>query len=416
MNLKHILKIMWTERFQNSWLLIELIIIFCILWFCSDFLFFMTKRAMEPKGFDIEHTYKIDIGIRDEAKPLFSDADKLPALQDDLWTLLDRIKGNQAIEDLCLSYYSYPYTGSYSAYNFTVDTVTANATLKMVSPEYFNVFRIGFEKGKPYEWGEKKVVISSNRDGTFLTYPIETVRTIAEKYQGEDIVYNVSGIVNKAKRSEYEEYRRILYKPLDKSKLIMDELDICVRVKPDLDKNFIESFTETMESSLDVGPYFLTGITSLNDERDNYLEWTGYSDNLKSVYSVTTFLIINIFLGILGAFWFRMSARRGEIGLRIALGATKSNVMRMYISETMILLFFASIIASVFCLNLAATDILKEIGLPVVERNKEIDIVQSLINYGLTFVFLSVVAIIAVWYPAYVASKTQPAMALKQEE
>ncbi|WP_029906572.1 ABC transporter permease [Prevotella sp. 10(H)] len=417
MNLKHILKIIWTERYQNIWLLVELVIIFCILWFCSDYLFFMTKRAMEPLGLDIKHTYKVDIGIRNDAKHQFSDEEKLPLLYEDFNTLLDKIKSYEAVEDVCISNLSYPYTGAYSGNMVTVDTVSEHARIEIVSPEFFNVFRINFEKGKPFELNEKKVVISANSDGTFIGHPVNQVEIVSEGKEGEKTTFHVSGVANKVKRSEYQQAGRILYKPINKKSPGVFYSDICIRIKPGMDKNFVQEFTENMETRLDVGPFFLTSVTPMSDIRKEYLDWTGYANQLKSVYSVTTFLIINIFLGILGTFWFRMSSRRSEIGLRIALGASKANVRRMYICETVMILFIASIIGQIICLNIGATDLLKEIGVPVIDRSEEgLITIQSFINYGLTFSFLAIIAIIAVWFPAYAASRTQPVVALRYED
>ena len=35
------------------------------------------------------------------------------------------------------------------------------------------------------------------------------------------------------------------------------------------------------------------------------------------------FLLVNILLGIVGTFWFRTQHRRGELGLRVAVGSTR---------------------------------------------------------------------------------------------
>ena len=85
-------------------------------------------------------------------------------------------------------------------------------------------------------------------------------------------------------------------------------------------------------------------------------------------------------------------------------------------TETLILLFLASIIATVICINVTLVDVLKDIGVPSINREwNPIHISQYFINYGLTFIILAVIAIAAVWYPAKRASKIQPAIALRDE-
>jgi len=374
----------------------------------------MTKRYLEPKGFDITNTYKIDIGIKEEAKPLFSDNEKLPSLHDDFWTMMDRIKNHNSIEALCLSRSCYPYTGSFSGDGFSVDTVKGWAQLKEVSPDFFNVFKVGIEKGKIFDWADNQVIISGDDKNIFLEHQVETINEI--KSLNNDNLYKVTGIAQKGKRSEFQEYWGMVYRPLDKNNLNIPMLDICIRVKAGANKNFVENFIQDMETQLDIGPYFLTTITPLAKEREQFLDWTGFGDDLKSIYSVSAFLIANIFLGILGTFWFRMQSKRNEIGLRIALGASKSNIKKMYLAETFLLLLISSILAVAICLNISAADILKEIGLPFIDRSSPyIGKIQPLINYILTFVFLALISFIAVWYPARKASLVQPAEALKEE-
>ncbi len=191
---------------------------------------------------------------------------------------------------------------------------------------------------------------------------------------------------------------------------------ICVRVKAEADKNFIERFTKDMQNQIAVDPYFLSSVTSIDDIRKDYIKWTGYDSNFKSIFSISAFLLINIFLAVVGTFWFRTQTRRSEIGLRIALGSSRVNVQTIFIIETILLIFFASIIATIISVNVALADVLKDIGIPVVERGEdEIRLGQYLINYCITFFILVTISIIAVWYPSRKASNIQPAEALKDE-
>lgn len=192
--------------------------------------------------------------------------------------------------------------------------------------------------------------------------------------------------------------------------------DLSIRVKPEADYNFIEKFKEDMQAQLEVGPYYLTSVVSIEKDRQRAIDRAGYDNNFKSIYSIAGFLIINIFLAVIGSFWFRMQARRSEIGLRLALGASKRNVKLMFTTETVIILFIASIIATILCVNISMIDILKDIGIPIINREEgEVIVNQHFINYILTLLTLLIVTIFAVWYPAYRASRIQPSEALKEE-
>lgn len=421
--IKQIFKIIWVERKTNVWILLELILVFCILWFCCDYMFFTVKRYFQPQGFDIEHTYRINISTKDEGKEILNsdDEEAKKKIQEDIWAIYDRIKQYPAVEYISYSNSAFPYSGSWSSTNIMQDSVSVNMQIKRVTPDFFNVFKINIISGMSFTWENsvagKPVIISADKDNLFGKQSPEKIQYINRNKDNKEDKDNVIGIANRSKRSEFEEYNVIAYYPMKKDdQNIAKYREICIRVKPEADKNFEEVFTKNMRSQLELGHYYLSSVTSIEEDRDNYMDWTGYSNNFKSIYSISTFLIVNIFLGIVGTFWFRVQSRRSEIGLRIAMGSTKNGVKRIFISETFLLLFLASLVAAVICVNISIGDILKDINVPVPERGEEkVRVVQHFINYAITFVFLAAITFVAVWYPARKAAKTQPAEALKDE-
>ena len=48
--IRHIFKIIWNERKTNAWIVLEYILVFCVLWFCVDYLYYMGKCYWEPVG------------------------------------------------------------------------------------------------------------------------------------------------------------------------------------------------------------------------------------------------------------------------------------------------------------------------------------------------------------------------------
>lgn len=59
--IRHIFKIIWNERKTNAWIVLEYILVFCVLWFCVDYLYYMGKCYWEPVGFDTKNTYLIEM-------------------------------------------------------------------------------------------------------------------------------------------------------------------------------------------------------------------------------------------------------------------------------------------------------------------------------------------------------------------
>ena len=416
--IQHISKIIWTERKINTWIVFELVLVFCILWFCVDYISFFVNRYFEPRGYTIEHVYNINLGIKDENVPFSSQSQK-DSLLNTLWTIVDRIKKYPDIEAVSLSWASTPYSLSYSNTSVMIDSVEDYPQIKIVSPDFFKVFGMNVLRGNPADWNNNVLFISGNKENLFAKKDVMQIKTFAYNNQGAGYIQMTAmGTVTPSKRSEFDSAEPIIYFLFDKKTQLpyVDDTELCVRVKSGADKNFIPRFTKDMQEQLSVDPYFLSSVNSMSDIRKNYMKVNGYDNDFKSIFSISTFLFINIFLAIVGTFWFRIQTRRGEIGLRIALGSTRINIKALFILETLILLLLASIVATIVCVNVSLADIVKDIGVPSINRGENpVTISQYFIDYCITFLILMIIAIAAVWYPAKKAAEIPPAEALHDE-
>lgn len=417
--IKQIFKIIWSERKINVWILFELVLVFCILWFCVDYIYFFTKRYLEPTGYNVEHVYNINMGIKEEGHVLINngtDAQK-DSLVNIVWTIVDRIKKYPDIEYISLSSAAVPYSGSFMSNKASLDTMVDYIQFKSVSPDYFNVFKINLQQGQVESWSSTdNIVISGNKDNQFLKHDTKQIKSLVT---GDNENKQVIGVAASSKRSEFDEHNPIVYTLLstnDRETVYFDGIEICVRVKAEADKNFIERFTKDMQEQIAMDPYFLSSVTSISDLRKEFMKWNKYDNNFKSIFSISSFLFINIFLAVVGTFWFRIQTRRNEIGLRVAVGSTRMNIKALFIFETLILLLLASLIATPICINIALADILRDIGVPSIDRGEDpIQISQYFINYLFTAFILITISISAVLYPSWRASRIQPAEALRDE-
>ncbi len=428
--IRHLFKIIWAERQINFWILIELMLIFCIIWFCSDYLTFMFRRYIKPVGFDIENTYMIEFSQNErKVAELMNETGKT---RDELaidfgWIAYDRIKNNASIDKIAVSNNAFPYnTGMNMSETFVNDdTIPVKGTVadRSVSPEYFDVFKIKFEEGQAFAWSdsERKIAIINGDERDYIGgHHVNDVDKIVYKNRAEeDVIYNVVGIVNKIKRDPFYPYENEVYTLFDRNMmkyLGLGSVNIFVRIKEGIDKDaFIETFSKDMSDQLSIGPLYLKKVTPFDIIKKKYMLWENYDNNFKSIGAISLFLLINIFLGIIGTFWFRTRERRNEIGLRMAIGASKRSMIGIFIGETLLLGTIASVFGFIISLNVGMADVLKDIGVPVPERLVQKDWLQYVINLCVTFFILVVVSSLAVWYPANQASETQPAIALRDE-
>lgn len=420
--IEHILKIIWNERKSNVWLILEYIIIFCILWFCCDYIYTMIRSYYEPQGYDMNHTYLIEMHEKLEEKAAEIDKYELAM------TFMERVKRYPDIESVALSNAAVPYQGStwISGYKINSDSVVHSIQQRYVSSGFFDVFKLNIQ-GRIFDWqddaSKDEVIISPFRNNLFgdpsegETFPVSDIYFLnTQDYRRENFIHKVIATTDKIKDSYYNPPRSGVILPLPKEDVDLAHNQITIRIKPDAEKGFVERFTNDMREQLFIGPYYFASIKSLKDMRKRMENHDGITDKMNSLYAITSFLIINIFLGLLGSFWFRIQARRSEIGLRIALGSSKRKVQGIVIFEALFLLMIASIVATAICLNLGNPDFMTAFGIPSINKERwGIGYEQNIINFVLTFIFLAVVSVFAVWYPARQASKTQPAEALHDE-
>lgn len=418
--LRHIFQMIWNQRRSNAWIFFETVLIFSILWFCSDYLFYMGSRYAEPIGFDISHTYKIKMEGKTQAEITVPKEEWMSGY-DRMTTILERIKRHPAVESVGVSNMAEPYGGSTSAgtalvENLSDSSVDESAFRSFISAGFLDVFRLNVQ-GNLANWDnstpEQAILIGLNKENLFKRYPPDQVKTIKEG-SGEVPVVPVVGVMERTKRNDGMEYGNHIFSPIIKSSQYASWADISVRVHPDQDKGFAERFMKDMKDQLDIDTHRLAEVQSYKDIRKELL--ARYYGEMNGVYAITGFLLVNIFLGMIGTFWFRTQSRRGEIGLRMALGASKKKVRRMMVFETLLIVFLASVLGTIISLNLAKADILSDLGVPLIDREDLFVLkAQDVINFALTFGTLALVSVIAVLYPANQAARTQPAETLHDE-
>ena len=419
--IRHIFKIIWNERRTNSWIVIEFVLVFTVLWFCTDFLYNMTVRYLQDTGYDIKHTYSVKFAHQKSTPELIERYEKENARYEDAMTIVDRIMKYPGVESVSLSETAVPYEYSYSggSYLINADTVAIQLRIKKVTASFFDVFKIKPVSGQLFSNDNPtdRVIISS-KDGEFLeTHPTSEVTQVKVGWGSDQNPMTVMGIVNTPMSNYIRGPENSIFFNLKKEEINISHNQLALRVSPNADVDFAEKFMEDMREQLNVGEYYLASIESGKSILKKVADMAGISNNVKSTLSITAFLLVNIFLGTIGTFWFLTQSRRSEIGLRIALGSSKRKVTGWIIGETLIILLITSVIATVICVNVSMTDLLESMGLPVVARPEDapVDYLRQIINYVITFGVLALISVAAVWYPASQAAKVQPADALRDE-
>ena len=353
MGIKYILKRLLAEWKSNMWLAIELLIVSVVIWIIADQLYVVNSRMNEDPGFDISNTFLVSIEELGESAPEYSAAySSDSARSSSKREVIERLRRRPEIEVVGLSINSYPYNGSNSGTMLQHvtedgDTLRNSMIVRSVSPDFLKVFRYRGANGEtPEQLAEifakhpDGIMVSSNVFGADFDATVLTGREV-ERYEGGFAPVKIIAVLQPVK---YNEYERMSDATSVVSSIGIDEEgnvqgwynEITVRVKDGMEKDFIENLLADSESQFRVGNLYLAGVQSFDRIAKAYN--LGRKQALTSKFIVMSFLLVNIFLGLLGTFWFRTRQRYSEIALMKVTGATARKVFMTQIGEGLVLL------------------------------------------------------------------------------
>lgn len=414
----HLLKIIRAQFRSNLWILAELMVVFVALWIMTDY--FITQYTLyhRPVGFETDRVYQAVVSLRSSDSPQFvvypEDSEE-PKQNFD--RIVERIRQHPDVEAVALSMYSLPYSYSNSSNGLQKDSVEQFVRTYWVTPAYFQVFHITPAAGGLPEELEQRIqqpglIISANLAEAFFG---RTNVVGEELIQGEDTL-KIVGVTESVRNDEYNErlpyaWFSLIESPRDgivpESTCI--QMQITFRIRPNVETaGFEERFMKEMRRQLQAGNFWVSGVQSYNDIREQFLERTSNSSGQQVISSVMLFLLVNVFLAVIGSFWFRVNRRKEELGLRMAMGSSRTGLLRFTVTESLLLLTLAALPALFICGNLMYADLVSASAADErLLRFFEVSLI--------TWLLLAFIIVLGVWYPAQKAARIAPADALRAE-
>lgn len=417
--IKHILTIIKNERKQNIGLWIELLIVSVFLWYIVDDVYVTLYNYNRPLGFDTEHTYIMHLGRLSENSPEYIQDIPAETAVGHLRTALERIEQNPMIEAASISQNSSPHIGSNRSQSMYRDTIQTRYSVlnRTVTPNFFKVFKYRSTNGNTDELVQAlergELVLSIDVANELFTANESPVgKQVSFSKSDSANLYRVGAISEIVRYDNFSNWNSYFARQMDNEFLKMftgewvGGLEFCVRVKPEQDHDFIRRFREEMTRQLRLGNYYLGDIQSIPTNKKAYQK--DDINDLKMRMFVILFLLINIFLGVTGIFWFRTQHRRSEIGLRISLGDTPRQVLKKQYIEGLLLLTMAIIPAMIVMYILGREDIVNIYLMKFTTG-------RYIIGFAITYLLLAIMIIVGIWFPPHKAIKVSPADALRDE-
>lgn len=415
--LRHFFTIIWNNCRANLSLIGGMFVISLTLWYAVDYMYCVWANQNKTLGFDWSHVYRINIGIlTEESYQYMSDPEHVKKAGTDWLVFLDRLKQHPDVEAVCVTHMHKHYEWINSSTTLRADTLSTGVMLRWVTPDYFRVFRVnGADGATPEQLANKAngtdMMVTENVAETLFPYEKAVGKTIYYEYEEDSV--RISGVVENQKYNEYINHRLAAYSFWNEQDLAnvriqnIPWMGVYLRVRPDADKKgFMSTFRKEMRTSLRIGNLFLENMRPMSEIREVHLK--DPRNELYTYITVIVFVLLNVFLAVLGTFWTRTQQRRPELALRLALGSSKQKISWMLQLEGVFLLTIAYLPVVIVAWNMAVADLIST--WPV-----EFTVGRLVSGLLIAYLLLVLVMWISIGYPAYQAMKIEPAEVLHSE-
>jgi predicted permease len=325
-------------------------------------------------------------------KRLRTRAEELPGVQSAAWT--DKVP---------LSLY-----GQQREFHLTGSEASAGHDLRadmyQVSTDYFDTIGIPLISGRDLNTVDPKAPRQALVNQAFARRLFGTGNAIGQRVSNEDATYDIVGVVKNSKSQTISEVDQpILYRSLEQNiglaaPPVGFSLLVHYQGNPAQMGAALRNEIHSVDTSLAV-----FSDTTIEDHLSDALLLPRVSAAMFGIFGVAGLLLAAV--GLYGVMSYSVSTRTREIGIRLAMGATRGSVLRLIVSQGMLL----------SCIALG-------IGLPLALAASK---VASGVLYGITShdwmtfttvpLFLAAVALLACWIPGSRATTVEPQTALRHE-
>lgn len=391
----HLLKLVWSWKRTTGLLVAEIVVTFIVLFVVVANGLSYHHRLRHPLGFHCRDLYTVMVDV-------IPNIESLPAADEGgvLKRVLTSIESMpEVIAAAGMS--SSPFEPAEIAREFHYNGKTVKSSATDATDHAQNALEIELSRGRWFD----------TRDDQNDWLPIVINQVLAEELFGADdpvgqIVrtdpeWRVVGVVEAFRRGgrlERIQPASIHRFSFERSTDILPQRFV-VRVRPGTDEGFERRALDRMRA---VRPDWAFQIQPTENLRRNTFRLRVAPFALGVL--VAAFLVLMVVLGMIGVFWQSVARRTHEIGLRRAMGATKSSIYRQFLGEILLANTMGAVIGLIFVLQLPL--------LGIVDETRWQTFLGSLL---LSLFSMYGLAALSGLYPAWQAARVQPAQALHYE-
>jgi putative ABC transport system permease protein len=392
---KHLLTLIWNKKKQNFLLITEMLVSFLVIFAVFTLLVYNYRNYKKPMGIDYENVWVINYNNASQT----GNSDSLNLFYK---ILKQSIKAFPQVKAISFTSDNIPFAQNQNTGGVMYNNKRTDGTnWYTVDDNYPEVLKMQLVEGRWFNEADaaaknQPIVINSDLKARLFGRDNAVGKLIGNS--DNKINMKVIGVVEGIKiKGDYAPTDIGLYARTDTGSFRWLG-KILVKVTPDADAAFESRLYKMLANYMKNSNIEIEHLTNKR-KSINYFALVP----MIVLLIVACFLIINVALGLFGVLWYNINKRRGEIGLRRAVGATGKSVSGQLVAEALILATFSLIIGSFFAVQFP---LLNVFDLPAA---------VYLTALVLSILFIYLLVLICSLYPGRQAAAIYPAVALHEE-
>jgi len=373
----------------------EMFISFIVMFTVFTLLVFYYKNYTRPIGLDYENVWNVGYGT----PPGMSDRDSIANFRENIKQL---IKSMPKVQEVSFSDANIPYGDASIGTLIDFNKINWQTEMYTVDDNFQNLLKLNLIEGRWFSKQDEAARVRSIVINETLKKNVFGNEDALGKITGDAAFgtgdMRVIGVVQDTKdKGDYAGAINGYYRRIDTSNLNGGG-KILIRVQPGADAAFESKLYKALSNAL---PNTSIDIKHMDKERTaKNVQLVG---PLIVIAIIGGFLIINVALGLFGVLWYNINKRRGEIGLRRAVGASGSSISKQLIGESMVLATISLIVGTFFAVQFPLLNVFNLAAGTYLEA------------LGLSILFIYTLVLICSIYPGKQAAAIYPAAALHED-
>ncbi|MGV3558183.1 ABC transporter permease [Larkinella arboricola] len=383
--IRHLFKLIWNKKKAHILLIVEIWASFMVLFGLATLLVVNVGNYREPLGFSYENVWAISLSNNQDTTEV---AQKLQQI-------VQRLKAYSEVESVSRMGGNFPFSATQMNEGIGYNKQHILADHYVTDEDFAKTLAIAVVSGKWYQSADsvgkyRPIVINQKAREDLFGGQNALGKVISDKYKV------VGTIANFKAKGEFMANKPAYFELVGANDAWNSTM--LIKVKPGTDAVFEAKVVKDVARMV---KGWSVEVDYLTDSRKTQHNLVLVPIIIAAI--ISGFLLINVALGLFGVLNLSIARRRGEIGLRRALGATGNGISRQFIGEIWVLATFGLLIGLLFAAQFPLLNVFDmEAGVYVTAI-----VVSVLVIYG--------IVTLCALFPSRQAAYIQPAVALHEE-